>query len=318
MKSAAIIVANYNGVETRYKGTSILKTCLDYLSKTKYGKCKVIVIDNASTDGSADLISNYNVDIIKRKQNVYSFAQINNEAIKYAVKKYDPDYFVLISNDVFAKNSNWLSSLIKVAEKDPKIGIITCKLKYPNGKIQHAGQVVKFSAKNRGRAELDHGQYDKIEEVDASTASFIIIKKSLIKKIGFLDPNFRFGYEDTDYSIRARKAGFKVIYDGKVNLTHLEGFTHTADNKKKKSPDFYFYFFQLNYSYFIFKNYGFFKRIPALLIELGSAVFSIESKDRTRKLSNIRLKNRIPWRIYVSFKAIINGYLMYKEKCLTA
>lgn len=312
MKKVAIILLNYNGNERKFEGEGILPACIRRLVRTNYKNFKLIVVDNGSTDNSLEIIKSYECDLIRFKKNRYNFSFVNNSGILYAIKKYDVDYVILLSNDVFVEDRNWVKKFVNTAEAHKKCGILTCKLVYPTGRIQQAGGIIGISPRSRGRGEIDRGQYDKLEIVETSTAAACMIRRKLIDKIGLLDENFKFGFEDTDYFIRAKNAGFTVMYDGKICLTHLEGYTH-VNSPKMKTRDRFFENNQKNLSYFIFKNFGLMKRIMALPLILLSAIFSIESSTRPRKFSNLRFKDRIFWRMRISIVSIFKGYILYKN-----
>jgi GT2 family glycosyltransferase len=211
-----IIVLNWNGKE-------LLKDCLSSLFKlTDYPNYKVIVVDNGSTDGSVEYVKkNFpKADVLALDKN-YGFPKGNNKGIKYALKKYKPKYILLLNNDTKIVQRDWLKKLIETAESDEKIGVVGCKLLYPDKKIQFAGGSLFHG--HIGYREYDKGQYDKICRPEFITGACFLIKKSLIDSIGLLDetlgPLF---YEDVDYCIRAKEKGFKVIYNGFIKLVHKE------------------------------------------------------------------------------------------------
>ena len=254
----------------------------------------------------------YKLDIIKSEKNLFNFAKANNIGMRYALKNYKPDYIVLISNDVFVKDKSWLKKLVATAESEENIGLVTCKQVYPTGKIQYAGALYGLAPRARGRGEDDHGQYDKIEEVEGANAVICLIKKGVLEKLGLFDENFDFGSEDDDLSIRIRKAGFKIMYNGKVEVTHLEGYTSTAaTNTSKRSMTFYKN--QVSFSYLILKDYGTAKKIPAIGMLYGSSIFSIEGKDRKRGLLSLRFKDRPLERLNMTTKALFEAHKIWSE-----
>ena len=246
--NVAVIVANYNGLSAKYNSGSILATCLKGLKETKYANMRVIVADDSSTDGSLDYVKRHfgSVGLVSMQKNG-GYSKNNNNAIRYAMRSYSPDYILLFNNDIIIKDSGWISKMVSVAEEDEDIGIVGCKLLYPNGRIQHAGVEIGTFPRNRGRGEKDLGQYDRVEELEGVTAAAMLIKKGVIDAIGLLDEDFYMGYEDVDYCIMARKAGFRIMYDGKVKLTHLEGFTST-NSKNSDLRDRMFYYQVRNYT----------------------------------------------------------------------
>ena len=218
--SVSIIILNWNGKK-------LLKDCLSSLFKlTDYPNYKVIVVDNGSTDGSVEYVKKHfpKADILALDKN-YGFSKGNNEGIKYALKKYNPDYILLLNNDTEIIQKDWLTRMVEVAESDKKIGIVGCKLVYPDGRIQHAGVDV-FSLTHYGWGEEDKGQWDEIKEVLAISGACFFIKRSLIKKIGLLDEIYSpYWGEETDFCMRAIRAGFKIVYVGHSTLIHREGFS---------------------------------------------------------------------------------------------
>ncbi|MDP8003799.1 MAG: glycosyltransferase family 2 protein [Caldisphaera sp.] len=303
----AIILSNYNGASNLYKNKSILYWCLSSLRKTKYSNYKVIIADAHSTDNSSQLAKKFKAEFIDLGHRG-AFSEGNNFGIKYASKKYSPDYFLLLNNDVIISDPYWLSKLVKTAEAYHS-GITGCQLLYPNGRIQHAGMLINYyGGINRGRGEVYKGQYDKIEEMQGVTFAVALINKKVIKQIGLLDENFHMGFEDVDYCIRARNAGFKIVYDGSIKLVHLEGFSST-NSKSDKIKEESFYNWQKNFWYLIHKcrNSQYFKGVnylKAIAIYFLGAVLTIVGPERERRLKNIRLKDKALRRIILSLKAI--------------
>ncbi|OJT94527.1 MAG: hypothetical protein JJ59_00150 [Candidatus Micrarchaeum sp. AZ1] len=310
-----IIISNYNGASTIYNDKNILYQCLKSLESTTYKNYKIIVTDAHSTDNSREVVFSFRgvkfIDIGHKA----AFSENNNFAIDYAMKKYNPDYYLLLNNDIIITDKSWLKKLVETAEKY-KAGIVGCQLLYPNNNIQHAGLLIGYyGGRNRGRGEKYAGQYDLIEKMPAVTFAVAIINKKVIKKIGLLDENFYMGFEDADYCLRATQAGFKVFYNGKTKLTHLEGFSST--NAKSKAVRFeYFYSGQKNFVFFMLKHKEFFNfknKLKALFIYFLSAIIIIEGPDKKRSLLSIRFKRHLWKNIISSFKAQKEAKQLYKK-----
>jgi GT2 family glycosyltransferase len=273
-----IIILNWNGKE-------LLKDCLSSLFKvTDYPNYKVIVVDNGSTDGSVEYVKkNFpQVDVLPLDKN-YGFAKGNNIGIKYALKKYKPKYIILLNNDTKIIQKDWLTKLVETAESDKKIGIVGPKLIYPDGRIQHIWTIVnpyrlQFFITNYKRGEKDSKRFSIVKEVDALCAACVLIKKEVIERIGLLDENFTpFWLEDTDFSLRAKNSGFKLIYNGKVKVVHFEG---VSTKKYASRIDLteninVFYIQRRNMLYFLLKHYGVKTPLFQLPLILFDAVFSI-------------------------------------------
>jgi len=233
----SIIIVNWNAKE-------MLRNCLNSIREnTTYPNYKIVVVDNGSTDGSVEMIKKEfpHVQLIQNKENI-GFAKANNQGIK----SIESDYYFLIGNDTEV-TKNWLTSMIEVSESDSKFGITGCKLIFPNGRIQHAGAWVKI----HGVEHCLREKGDKLRQVDYVTGAAFLIKKEVIDKIGLLDEGFSpFYYEDSDYCVRARKAGYKIIYNPKTAIIH-----HTAYSMKKQSLPFVYFIKEKNRIRFILLNF---------------------------------------------------------------
>ena len=219
-----VVIANWNGKET-------LRKCLTSLfSKTANLQFRVVIIDNASTDGSTEMIQTTfpNVTLIKNTHNV-GFSKANNQGIRHALANGAENIF-LLNNDVEITDGKWLETMSGILESDSEIGIVGCKLLYPDLKIQHPGGVIKIQGGyNRGECQKDIGQYNKTEFVDFVTGAALLINSNVIRKIGLLDEGFTpLYYEDTDWCVRARLCGYKVAYTPNPTLIHNCG---TSANK---------------------------------------------------------------------------------------
>ncbi len=307
----ACIFTNYNGYNTKYKNISILYHTFSSFKKTEYSNYKVIVVDDNSKDDSVNYIKkNWNfIDVISNKKNL-GFSRSNNKGILYAIENYNPEYFILLNNDLIFENKYWLKNLIDVAEKDKKIGIESCKFIGINNLIQHTGSFEFLSNKNRGRGEKNNkNKYNKIEEVKWVAAAVMLIKKSLIDKIGLLEENFKFmEYEDLDFCLRAKNADFKVMYNGEVTIKHLEGFSSTNSpfdqaklNRAVYGQKNFVYFIKKNWRYLNFyeKTYGIF------IFYLIGNVFTIENNKGNRGIRYIRFKKGAVRRLISAIKTLI-------------
>jgi GT2 family glycosyltransferase len=216
-----IVIANWNGKEIMHKSLTSL------FANTSKQAIKVIVVDNASTDGSTEMLhENFpDVQVIKNQTNI-GFSKASNQGIRVALAN-GAYHILLLNNDVEIKESNWLHTLTTVLESDLKTGIVGCKLVYPDAKIQHAGGIISLrGAYHRGEKQKDKGQYDNVEFVDYVTGAALLIKTEVIRKIGLLDEGFTpLYYEDTDWCVRARFCGYKIAYTPIPILIHHCGST---------------------------------------------------------------------------------------------
>ena len=222
------------------------------LPNTSNPSCRVVVVDNASRDGSADMVeqSYPQVKLFRNSANV-GFSKANNRGIRYALQN-GAKYVMLLNNDVEVTDKTWLEEFTCVMESDSKIGIVGCKLVFPDGTLQHAGGLVKLRVPyHRGECEKDSGQYDRVELVDYVTGAALMIKAEAIRKIGLLDEGFSpLYYEDTDWCVRAKLYGYSIAYTPKPTLIHHCGASSNklgSERKKFYAKRSFIRFVLLNY-----------------------------------------------------------------------
>jgi GT2 family glycosyltransferase len=225
-----IVIVNWNG-------KALLDKCLGSLyAYTPKTQCEVIVVDNASTDGSAAMVQqNYpQVEIIKNAVNT-GFSVANNQGIRQALAE-GAKQVLLLNNDVEVTSEGWLDEFFSVLESDSKIGIAGCKLLYPDGSIQHVGGVITLQTPfHRAEHQPDRGQYDRIELVDYVTGAALMIKAEVIRHIGLLDEGYSpLYYEDTDWCVRTKLYGYNIAYTPKPTLTHHCGASSSKLGDQKK------------------------------------------------------------------------------------
>lgn len=233
MSKIAIITVNYNG---KQDSLDFLES-LSHLQTSGFDML-TIVIDNASSDGSVSAIKHKFPDmaIIQTGENL-GFSRGYNKGLDYA-NIWGADYFLLINNDCLIKDPGLVRELIKTANFDNKIGLVSPKIYFAKGFEYHKdryqdndlGKVIwyaggRFDWNNigsihRGIDEVDTGQYDSVEEIEGISGACVLIKKEVIEKIGLLDEKYFLYFEDSDFVKRARMSGFKAYYNGKVALYH--------------------------------------------------------------------------------------------------
>ncbi len=211
---ASVIILTWNGM-------AYLEACLNAVLAQVYPDFEVIVVDNASTDGSAELVTERypQVRLIRNERNL-GFAAGNNIGLRAAAG----DVLVLLNQDTEVR-PGWLAALVE-AVQNPAIGIVGCKLLYPDGTIQHAGAYldeVRGASEHYGRYELDTGQYDTPREVEFVTGAAVALTRATLSRVGELDEGFApVYYEDVDWCYRVREAGLRVWYCPQAAAVHYE------------------------------------------------------------------------------------------------
>ncbi len=235
MKDEPLVVAvvtNWNGTLIDYKGKSITKLCLDSLLKTNYKNLKVIFADEGSVDDSVKYFSKLykNIEITTIPKN-RGWCAGANRAFEYAFKKYpNLDYIASLNNDLIFNDKDWLKKLVAAAKKDPDIGVVGCRLWYPDGRIQHGGaKLTLFGIK----FEKDKKASSVSRYLPLVTGAVIIVKRDALLKAGLVDETYLpFNWEDMDWETRMVNEGFKIYYVGNTDIIHLEGFSVRSKSLK--------------------------------------------------------------------------------------
>lgn len=208
-----IIVVTYNA-------RNELKRCLKSVEKyTKGIRYLLTIVNNDSTDGTSRFLKNYqkknkNINIIHTGKNL-GFCGGANLALRNTYNK-----FIALLDDDVEVTKGWLVKLCQQIKKKSNIGIVGCKIVFPDNKIWSAEYRVR-PPELAGWGERDKGQRDYIKECDALAGPCWLMKRGLIKKVGYFDERFfPCQCEDIDYCLRTRLAGNKIIYNGKVKIIH--------------------------------------------------------------------------------------------------
>lgn len=188
------------------------------------GIFKVVVCDNNSKDETISRVKKFKfVKIIKNKENL-GYAGGNNVGIKYALKN-GADFVFILNPDTLLKNdflTNFRENTSLLLENN-KIGIIGPKIYDNEGKIWSVGGRVdkeRYSAYLVGYGKDDMGQYNVDNNIDYVSGTAIIVRKDVFEKIGLLREDYFLYYEDVDFCLRARKAGFGICIDPSITVIH--------------------------------------------------------------------------------------------------
>jgi GT2 family glycosyltransferase len=221
MSHPCVIVPNWNGADS-------LRGCLDSL-RAQSLKAHIIVVDNGSTDGSAELVANEypDVELIRHERNEGYAGGVNagfQSAMRHGAK-----YAAPFNNDAVA-DKHWLAELVKYLDSHDRTGIAACKLLTADGKaLDSTGDfyTVWGLPYPRGRGERGTDKYDGDgpSEVFGASGGASLYRVSMLMSIGLFDEDFFAYYEDVDLSFRARLAGWKVAYVPSARAFHAIGGT---------------------------------------------------------------------------------------------
>ena len=217
----SIITINYNGL----KDTCELIDTLPLEDKS----IEVIVVDNASAQDEATIIEDRypQVKVIRSKENL-GFAGGNNLGIKAAQGK----YLFFLNNDTLLKpQTSDLRPLISRLESSNKIGMVCPKIRFSWGNqlIQFAGYTplspITMRNKAIGCGEVDHGQYNTSHPTPYAHGAAMIVKREVIEKAGLMPECYFLYYEELDWSMKIRCAGYDIWYEPACTVFHKESQT---------------------------------------------------------------------------------------------
>lgn len=258
----AIIILNWNGFNDTVE-------CLNSLKKITYPNYQIIVVDNGSDNNEYEKIKNKfgdDVKLIKNNQNL-GFTGGNNTAIEQILKENNSDYILLLNNDTVVKE-NFLNELINYAAINKSVGIFGPKIFYwQKNIIQSMGGIINFylgKVKN-----LKH--YDKSQVIDYVPGCALLIKTAVIKKIGLLEEKYFAYWEEVDWCVRAKKAGYGVKVVPSAIIWHKEYASGTGDFADYQITRNKIWFMKKHASglqYFIFNLYFWGCTIPVRIIKM--------------------------------------------------
>ena len=196
--------------------------CLRSLKHLAYPNYEVIIVDNASTDGTPEILKNHFSDLtlIRNKINL-GFGGGFNVGIKEAIKR-KADYVVCLNSDIIL-GEHCFSELVKVGEMGRKVGGL-CPIAYyydrPKRVNGAGGKIGIIHSKVFDSGKLDKGQYSKPKETGMLCGPALVLKVEALLDIGFLDTDYFYGPEDMDIALRLIKHGYKIIFVPLAKLWH--------------------------------------------------------------------------------------------------
>ena len=209
----------------------LTQRCLESLRETDLEQTEVIVVDNGSSDETPERLAEHDwLRVITLPENL-GFVRGNNAALEAADPESD---VVLLNNDLILSQKDWLPRLRDCAYAAGDIGVVGCRLVLSDGRLSHAGTYIPLDTmwgQQIGGREKDIGQYTRDRDVEGVVFACAYLKRDLIDAIGGLALDFESYFEDSDYCLRARRAGFKTRVCGGVTLVHDEHGSTRGDSE---------------------------------------------------------------------------------------
>jgi GT2 family glycosyltransferase len=201
-----------------------------------YGALQAVVVDNASTDGSADAVERElpQAKVIRLQENL-GFGRANNAGLEAC----DGELVLLLNPDVVV-SKDCVKVLSDFMTNTPAAGAAGPRLNRPDGRPDLAARrsfpsptsaLYRFVGLNRlfpksprfNRYNLGHVPIDSMHEIDAGTAACLMVRRAAIDQVGFFDPDYFMYGEDIDLCYRLRKSGWKIFFVPEAVALHLKG-----------------------------------------------------------------------------------------------
>jgi hypothetical protein len=225
----SIVIVSFNTKD-------LTRQCLEHVQKHAAAvRHEVLVVDNASGDGSADMVAAEfpRVHLVRSNENK-GFAGGNNPAMKIARGR----YILLLNSDAFLAEGV-LEKTIDYMDDHPRIGVLGCRLTDPDGTLQPSarmlpgplnkilhitGLAARFSkSKFFGRVDYTWWDHSEPRTVGWVVGAYFLIRRETMENIGVLDERYFLYFEEIDYCLTARRAGWEVVFYPHAEIVHIGG-----------------------------------------------------------------------------------------------
>lgn len=225
---------------------ALVRQCVESIvNLTTYPNYEIVIVDNGSDEADAiqyfDLLSHRPSFKIIRDDGEFNYSSLNNRAVAAA----SGEVVGLINNDIEVISPYWLSEMVSIALQ-PGVGAVGARLWYPNETLQHGGVILgvggvaNHAHKSIVRGDRGYfGRADLIQSFSAVTAACLIIRKDRYESVGGLDEvNLKVAFNDVDFCLRLREAGFRNVWTPYADLFHHESATRGTDVAPEKQARF--------------------------------------------------------------------------------
>jgi O-antigen biosynthesis protein len=226
----------------------LLSTCIQsVLEKTDYAHFEVVGIDNCSADPATHALMR---DLERRDARVrfvrydkpFNYSSVNN----FGAERARGEHLLLLNNDTEVISAEWLRAMLEHSQR-PEVGVVGAKLLYPDERIQHAGVIVGIGGV-AGHAHLlmpaqEPGYFSRaqlLQNLSAVTFACAMTRRAVWRQLGGLNErDLSIAFNDIDYCLRAREAGYLVVYTPYASLYHYESKTRGYEDNPEKQARFF-------------------------------------------------------------------------------
>jgi GT2 family glycosyltransferase len=237
--SIGIIIPSKNAVP-------LLRQCIEsILTKTTYKNYEILVVDNGSDESEAiayldELKSQPKIKVIHDHRE-FNYSALNNNAVSFV----PTEFICLLNNDIEVITDSWLEEMVSLAIQ-PGVGAIGAKLLYPNQTMQHGGVITGLlGVAGHAHRHLDrhHGGYfgraALLQSLSAVTAACMLIRRSIFMDVGGLnETDLAIAFNDIDFCLRVREAGYRNIWTPFAELYHHESASRGYEDTPEKQARF--------------------------------------------------------------------------------
>lgn len=222
-----------------------LKKCMDSIdNKSTYRNYEFIIVENNSTEPETfeyykSISERDNVTVLYYEGD-FNFSRINNFGEKHA----RGEYVLLLNNDTEIINPECLKEMLGYCMRED-VGMVGARLYYEDDTIQHAGVVLGFGGMAGhtfiGSSRYDDGYFSRIicaQDYSAVTAACMMVKKAVYEQVGGLNEDFKVAFNDIDFCMMVRKAGYLIVYNPAVELYHYESKSRGLEDTPEKVERF--------------------------------------------------------------------------------
>jgi GT2 family glycosyltransferase len=216
-RTVFVIVLNWNGKD-------VIAPCLASLAKVSDPPLETIVVDNASSDGSAETVRREfpRVELIVNGRNLL-FAEGNNVGIRRAIQR-GAGRLLLLNNDTEVDPA-FAARMLEALDESPRVGVVGPKILYHDDpkRIWYGGggfSPLLWVPTHEHIRRIDGSFPERREETQWVSGCAMLVRRTVIDSIGLLDPSYRIYCEDVDFCLRARRAGWACVYEPRAVVRH--------------------------------------------------------------------------------------------------
>jgi GT2 family glycosyltransferase len=222
----------------------LLGMCLDTLvERSTYANYEVIIVDNGSVEETTrQLFARLPKDRFRivRDEQPFNFSTLNNLAARQA----NGSLICLMNNDIEILTPDWLEEMVSFAVR-PEIGCVGARLWYPDGRLQHAGCVLGVGGiAGHAHKMLPRGYAGYFaraimhQSLSVVTAACLLVRRDVFEQVGGLDEQLAIAFNDVDFCLRVRAAGYRNVWTPYAEMVHHESASRGEDDTRAKLARF--------------------------------------------------------------------------------